>query len=449
MSLSTFERLVITGFGAVFLFLGGLGAYMVRELRSPMPTPLVAAAEVVTNTPVDEPRASATVTFSATPSPSPSPTASRTATETLTSTTTPTATSTPTPTSSPTPTATEVPGWTYADFGPYLQSVTDDSVIVAWQTRKSSVGEVVFGESSDYSEGVSEDGGRRWHNVKLTGLKPYTVYHYRVYNDGKPMGGDLTFRSGAAAGQDSFDFVVYGDTQHHPEIQASVAERALKQDPDFFLHTGDLVNDGRSSDDWHDFFDLAGPLLARAPLFPTLGNHERRSEYYFDLFYLPGGERWYTFTYAEARFISLRVDEETGFEEGTAQHDWLKSTLKSNKLPWVVVFFHRSPYTSEYEGSEEVAIREALTPLFEAYGVDLVLSGHNHNYQRSEADGITYLVTGGGGGNLSSSVEPDEYLVTYEIAYHLLYIRVEGDTLTVRAMEPDGETIDSFSLGPP
>jgi hypothetical protein len=327
--------------------------------------------------------------------------------------------------------------------------VTADSVIVAWQTRQSVTGRVVFGETPDYGDEVLENRARKRHHLKLTALKPYTIYHYRVFNDQKAASGDLTFRTAAAPGQDSFDFVVYGDTQHHPEVQSAVASRALDHKPDFLLHMGDLVNNGYSADDWHDFFDLAGPLLARSPIFPTLGNHERRSEFYFDLFYLPGEERWYIFTYGAARFISLRVDEETGFEVGTSQHDWLKSTLKGNQQPWVIVFFHRSPYTSEYEGPEEIAIRQALIPLFETHGVDLVFSGHNHNYQRSEAGGITYVVSGGGGGELSSSIEPDEYLVAHEVAYHYLFVQIEGQTLEARAIDLDGKTIDRFTLGPP
>jgi hypothetical protein len=447
MSLTRFERLFLGAFSAVFLVLGGLGAFMVRELRTPLPTPVVLATLPPTATFTRTPEPSATATRTSTPSPSPTQTASSTWTATASSTLTPTSTHTP----SPSPTSTSVPDveWRYEDFGPYLQSVTTDSVIVAWQTRKRKVGQVQFGETSEYGGSQEENSARKRHHVKLTGLSPYTVYHYRVFNNNNAMSGDLTFRTAAPADHVSFDFVVYGDTQHHPEVQVAVAERALGHAPDFFLHMGDLVNNGYNADDWHDFFDLAAPLLAHSPLFPTLGNHEQRSEFYFDLFYLPEKESWYTFTYGNARFISLRVDLETGFEVGTPQHDWLKSTLQGNSKPWVIVFFHKSPYTSEYEGPEEIAIREALTPLFEAYGVDLVLSGHNHNYQRSEAGGITYVVSGGGGGDLSSSIEPDEYLVTYKVAYHYVFVQIEGDTLEARAIDLGGDVIDSFSLGPP
>jgi hypothetical protein len=447
MSLTRFERLILGAFGVVFLALGGLGAFMARELSTPLPTPIVLATLPPSETFTTTPSPSATATRTSTPSPSLTPTPS----PTMTVAASPTATATSTLTPSPTPTATDIPDpiWSYADFGPYLQSVTTDSVIIAWQTSKRRTGSVEFGETPDYGHVLEEKQARKRHHLMLTGLSPYTVYHYRVFNDGQAVHSDMTFRTAAAAEHDSFNFVVYGDTQHHPQIQSAVAVRAVSHDPDFFLHMGDLVNDGESAEDWHAFFDLAAPLLARSPVYPTLGNHERRCEFYFDLFYLPGDERWYTFTYGEARFISLRVDEETGFEKGTAQHDWLKGTLQGNTQPWVVVFFHRSPYTSEYEGQEEIAIREALTPLFETHGVDLVLSGHNHNYQRSEAGGITYVVSGGGGGELSSSIEPDEYLVAHEVAHHYLFVQIEGQTLEAQALDLDGKTIDRFTIGPP
>jgi hypothetical protein len=212
---------------------------------------------------------------------------------------------------------------------------------------------------------------------------------------------------------------------------------------------GDLVNNGLDETAWNDFFSIEQDFLARVPLFPTLGNHEQLSEHYFDRFYLPHNERWYDFEYGHARFICLEMDGYANIDELSEQYQWLERRLAENTQPWTFVFFHKSPYTSEYEGPTEQYIRSKLSPLFEQYGVQIVFSGHNHNYQRSIVKNIFYIVTGGGGGELSSSIEPDEYLQTYKVAHHLVHISIDGDQLIGKAITPDGEVFDSFDIALP
>jgi hypothetical protein len=408
------------------------------------------------------PTSSPTPTHTDTPSPTPSntpsptltltPTLTPTGTSTSTSTPIPTDTATATPTSSPTGTPTKKPPsvfipWRRVDLDPYLQSLTTNSVTIAWQTEEKVIGEIRFGTSGDYGDSILEDEPKRRHAIKLTDLEPDEQYHYQVFGDGEPLTSDSTFRTAKPRGGGPYNFIVVGDTQKNPSVHASIIKQAISIAPSFFLHVGDLVNIGNSPDQWVQFFNIESDLLRSVALFPTLGNHEEESEHYFDLFYLPGNERWYTFTYGDARFISLQVDYDwPDVTPASKQYQWLESTLAGNKHPWLIIYFHRSPYTSEYEGSEELHIRENLTPLFEKYGVDLVLSGHNHNYQRSKANGIIYIVTGGGGGDLSNDIEPDEYLIYHKTAYHLLNIRIEGDRLRGEAMKPDGEVFDTFTI---
>jgi hypothetical protein len=92
------------------------------------------------------------------------------------------------------------------------------------------------------------------------------------------------------------------------------------------------------------------------------------------------------------------------------------------------------------------AVRINVVPLLERYGVDLVLNGHNHNYQRSIVNGIPYIVTGGAGAELDHLDGPDPDTEAFYNGHHLVYFTVEGETLTGRALTTDGTTVDTFTL---
>ena len=287
------------------------------------------------------------------------------------------------------------------------------------------------------------------HAVTLVDLEPYTVYHYRVESGGAPLSGDLTFRTAAGPGQTGFTFVVLGDTRSQHEVHRTVVARILRLAPDFVLHTGDLVAQGGVSSEWRTFFEIEQELMARVPLFPALGNHEGSDPRYFDLFYLPGNERWYAFDYGNARFVVLEVDGMARFDPQSEQYGWLEETLAANTQPWLFVAFHIPPHSSLRENAEETITRETLTPLFDRYGVDIVFNGHHHNYQRSVVRGVTYIVAAGGGAPIYPITWVDETLIAYANAYHVVHITIEGDTLSGVAVAPEGVVLDHFTLSFP
>lgn len=327
--------------------------------------------------------------------------------------------------------------------GPYLQLVTTDSIIVVWETNQPSHGAVVYGETEEYGTSVADPAPGARHAVTLTGLAPYTLYHYRVESDGAPLSADAIFRTAAGPDQDTFAFAVFGDTRTQHQIHQKVVEGIVAQEPDFVLHTGDLVAMGSASPYWQTFFEVERELMARAPLFPALGNHEGNHARYFDLFYLPGNERWYTFDYGNARFVSLQVDGIADFGPGSEQYDWLVETLASNTQPWLFVYFHIPPYSSVQDSIESDA-RRALAPLFEQYGVDVVFNGHRHNYERNEVNGVTYIVTGGGGAPLHAMHEREPTRVAFAVAHHFVLLEINGDHLEATAISIEGEMLDQF-----
>ena len=337
----------------------------------------------------------------------------------------------------PTPTPTPVP----APRGPYLQSVTPNSIWVVWYTVEPGVGRVAYGETTELGQEIVEEEPARHHAVELTGLEPYTLYQYRV-DDGEIY----TFRTAPTADQGSFRFAVMGDTRTNREPHEAVVAQVVEADPDMVINTGDLVGDGWDAAQWDTFFEIEAPLLRTAPLYPAMGNHEKNDPRYFEAFHLPGNERWYAFDYGPARFIVLEVDRCAEYGPNSEQIAWLEGELAATDAPWVFVVFHMAVYTSRSEEFDEIALRNTLTPLFEEYGVDMAFSGHHHSYERIPVEGVTYIVTAGGGAPLYEMEEPEPNSAAVVSAHHFVLLEVDGDILTGTAIDRDGEVIDTFEL---
>lgn len=345
----------------------------------------------------------------------------------------------------PTPTPVPTPDCTLTR-GPYLQSVTQHSIIVVWETDRPSAGEVAFGETAAYTNRHVDPVVGTRHAVTLTGLVSATTYHYRLESNGAPLSGDYAFQTAAAPDTPAFTFVVFGDTRTQHDVHRAVVARIEALGPAFALHTGDLVERGDLADQWETFFDIEEGMMAHIPLFPALGNHERDAVHYFDRFYLPGNERWYVFDYGNARFVSLQIDGIAPFDPQSEQYAWLEQVLAANTQPWLFVYFHIPPYSALREDEMEIAVRQTLTPLFEQYGVDAVFNGHHHNYQRSVVDGLPYIIAGGGGAPIYPITETEPNLVAYRNDYHALLITITGDTLSAVGVTADGEEFDPFTL---
>ncbi len=361
------------------------------------------------------------------------------------------ASNSPLPTLILTTAATLIPSSPTLVRGPYLQSVTTSSIIVVWEIDFPSSGAVVYGETEAYGSSVVDPAMDTRHAVTLTDLTPYTAYHYRVESGGTPLSEDATFRTASPpsvppiGGEEggAFTFIVFGDTRTQHQIHHTVARRIATLAPDFVLHTGDLVEFGNDAHEWETFFEIEQELMAHTPFFPALGNHEGNSPYYFDLFYLPGNERWYSFDYGNARFLCLKVNSIWGFAPGSEQYAWLEETLAANTQPWLFVYFHIPPYTSTQSSLEDI-VRQTLTPLFEQYGVDVVFTSHKHNYERNKVRGVTYIVTGGGGAPLYPMQEREPTQVAFAMAHHVVLLKVDNHRLEATVISVEGKVLDKF-----
>jgi predicted phosphodiesterase len=329
-----------------------------------------------------------------------------------------------------------------------LQSVSPNSVWVVWDTTSRSVGQVEFGLTQELGNIAQEKQASFHHAVQLTGLLPYTNYFYRINGDEV-----FRFRTAASSNQTNYQFVVFGDTRGGNRTHKAIVNQILKWEPDFVLHTGDLVESGQAKSEWDNFFKIEAPLLQTAPFYPTLGNHEdydptRYSSQYPDIFHLPGNELWYSFEYGNALFISLKADgHPIGINfPNNEQLAWFKNQLENNKAPWVFVFFHVGLFSSRSEDYLEIGMRERLVPLFEQYRVNAVFMGHHHSYERIFVNGITYIVTAGGGATLYELNQPEPESQAAVSAHHFVFIQIMGDHLIGKAIDRHGKIIDHFEL---
>jgi 3',5'-cyclic AMP phosphodiesterase CpdA len=319
-------------------------------------------------------------------------------------------------------------------------------VIVAWETDYPSAGAVVYGETDPHSHSKDAPQIDTRHAITLTGLSPYTVYHYQVLGGEEPLSDVYTFRTAAPLDLTSFTFVAFGDTRTQEQRHQEVVDLILTLEPDFVINTGDLVAHGHSNYEWTTFFQIEQELLARAPLFSTMGNHEANNPLYREIFYLPGNERWYSFDYGHAHFVCVHADGLWDRGPDDEQIDWLEADLAATEQPWKLVFFHIPPFSSRDEEEREVQVRQALVPTLIDQGVQVVFNGHDHNYQRAMVAGITYVVTGGGGAPLYTIDEPSPELITYASAHHAVLVTLDGPTLTAVAISAAGEELDRFTL---
>jgi predicted phosphodiesterase len=334
--------------------------------------------------------------------------------------------------------------------GPYLQSITATSAIVVWRTDQPGSSRIEYGVGA-YTHAIERPDPTTEHVITLTDLITGTEVMYRVSTNGVALASG-SFRT--AAGFDRpFSFAVIGDSGTGSRNQYAVAERMAALDPQFVLHTGDVIYpDGQASGYDPRFFRPYQALTRRAPVFPTLGNHDYHTQSgqpYVDAFYLPRNnpantEKYYSFDWGNAHFVAL--DFNTG--PASDQLEWLRSDLASTNKLWKFVFYHQAIYSSGPHGYESwvEAKRALLAPIFEQYDVDVVFNGHDHDYERTQSiNGVIYIVSGGGGASLYPVV-PQSFSAYAEAVYHTVFATVDGCTLTVRAIEPDGTVVDSTVL---
>ena len=295
--------------------------------------------------------------------------------------------------------------------GPYLQNGTPTEVTIRWRTDVATASEVRAGVSTGDLDAVTFDPALTTeHEVRVENLEPDTRYFYAI-GDGSGLlegpGAAWNFRTAPFAGTVKPVRVwVLGDSGtgrggsgRAESVRDGYLNSALYKTPDVWLMLGDNAYGVGADDEYQNaVFDTYRSTLRSAILWSTLGNHETYTPGvpYFSIFTLPtsgegggvasGTEHYYSFDYANIHFVCLD-SMQSPRTPPSAMLSWLEADLAATSQRWIVAFWHHPPYTKGTHDSdfeiELIEMRENVLPILEQYGVDLVLTGHSHVYERS------------------------------------------------------------------
>lgn len=411
--------------------------------------------------------------------------------------------------------------------GPYLAMGTPDSMTIVWRTAYSEPPTVRYGSAPDQlfrtvsakdillKTTETEDETLRLHSARegtrqfearLINLVPGTKYFYAVYSGDRAIAGpgkDFFFTTSPPAGSKKpFRFWVVGDSGTGGQPQADVHNAMRKyvgrRPLDFYMHVGDMAYSRGT--DWefqHHFFTPYQTTLRNTVCWPTMGNHEGKTSKgetskgpYYDCYVLPtegqvggvasGTEAYFSFDYANAHFVCLDSYDLDRLPTGDMAK-WLEADLDNAKADWLIAYFHHPPYTKGSHDSdieeELIEMRQHIMPILESVGVDLVLTGHSHIYERSmlmdgaydtptvaekvilddgrstyrkseglnSNEGTIQIVTGNGGTGLTRrGTMPVMKSVVLE--HGSVIIDVDGDTLTGIMVNSQGRRRDRFRI---
>ncbi|MGH7328049.1 MAG: metallophosphoesterase family protein, partial [Polyangiaceae bacterium] len=222
---------------------------------------------------------------------------------------------------------------------------------------------------------------------------------------------------------------------------------------DFLVNSGDLVANGAQLDLWQRFFDIEGPLLRDRCLFAAIGNHELLETSganflrYFgeDTPDATGLRKLYrTVRWENTRFFFLNgTDEFTTSDERHWIDGELAKTDNEANLVWRIVIVHHGPWSSSLHGNNPRLWNGGMLDIFKAHHIDLIVSGHDHVYERGESHGMAYLVSGGGGAPLYPIGDPLKSTRKGESSYHYIEAKIDGDTFSMTAKRIDGALLEA------
>jgi 3',5'-cyclic AMP phosphodiesterase CpdA len=293
--------------------------------------------------------------------------------------------------------------------GPVVQRVGPNRATILFETDLNATSQLRYRVVAKGQEqtGVLEGELARRHEHTLVDLPAHGQVTYTVSSDSESLA-EHTFHLAPPPG-DIVRFVVYGDVRSGHETHRDLVSAIVAEAPDFVLGTGDLVVRGSDEADWQRYFSVASDLMAVVPVYSALGNHDvgesgegRRFE---DIFALwpgptdrPPGAVWYSFDVAD---VHVAVLDSNRYGE-QQQLLWLERDLSEARRRGVRAIFavaHHGPYSLGPHGGEPLG-RALYAPVLTRYGVAVLFSGHDHLYQRGEMNGLSYVVTGGGGAAL-------------------------------------------------
>lgn len=308
----------------------------------------------------------------------------------------------------------------------------------------------------------------RLHRARLDDLQPGTDYLYAASADGGESWTAMReFRTAAERGAEPYSFVYLGDPQNGLDQWGGLIREADFRFPEarFYMIAGDLIDKGTERDNWDQFFHEGSSVFDRSAVVPAIGNHDSHGGHptlYLQHFALPGNGtenldpgRTYHVTYQDLLIVVM--DSNYDLIEPELQTEWLDRVLGESDARWKVVIYHH-PFYASRPGRDNYPLREAWGPIFDRHQVDIAFQGHDHAYMRTvpmrghepapEGEHGTIYLVAVSGTKMYEQELPDfaAFGATEQRTYQIVEVDPEAGTLAYRAINSEGETIDSFDL---
>lgn len=313
------------------------------------------------------------------------------------------------------------------------------------------------------------------HTAALEGLEAGAVYEYRI-GDGSVWVKEGRFATGPAEAR-PFKFLLFSDSQSYDyRVWQKTFETACAQNTDaaFYAVAGDLVDNGQQQREWDGWFDAVAKYAGNLSLVPVVGNHETYTperqfslpRYFTAQFKLPQNGpdllkgQAYSFSYGGVHFAVLdtQFGEERGFVPDSLQRqqEWLRRDLAAAEGKRKIILMHRPAYHNRLKEQSLDAAGKFL-PIFDAYDVDVVFSGHDHVVARTaklkdgrpSPQGTVYVALGRAGTKTYDTVGRKGWNVQFfnpveKPVFYVVY--VETDRILVKAFESDGTLLDQWEV---
>jgi predicted phosphodiesterase len=346
--------------------------------------------------------------------------------------------------------------------GPCLLRVGRDRAALMWETDTEGPSGVSYGENGKLdghcdgrAEKVAYGGGlfgsRRttvWlHKVWIENLQPGRTYSYRI--TGSQVRSDIyTFRTIPAAAHE-VRFIVYGDSRAQPQVHRRLVEQMVKHDVDFVVHVGDLVSRGDSYEQWGpQFFEPLRGLMERVPIYTAKGNHDGNGGTYEKLLVPPGARNDSCIDYGPLHYF-LADNVTKGVDDGRLLRRMIDDAA-AGKAPWKFISYHVP--SLNFGGHRSDWQQKKALPAFAQAGVDFVVTGHSHLYERfrpvappSRGSYVTYITAGGGGAPLHP-IAPTVWHACTQSIHQFCLFHIKGDVLTMDAIDVEGRIFDHLEI---
>lgn len=350
---------------------------------------------------------------------------------------------------------------------PYVQKVTDRAAAILWTAEDLEAPRVSWWPAgapasartapAEVDRGAPLARGQQY-EADLAPLSPGGVVCYQLLDGRLPVAGPFGFTAAPPAGARApIRIAAFGDMGWRSSDQDAVRDQLGRVDFDLVLMAGDIgYPSGRLRDYEENIFPVYGPLMASAPFFPASGNHDyltADAAPFRQVFALPenggpaGRERWYSIDWGYLHLVVLDSEK-----LGAAQEAWLEADLSAATAAgarWIIALFHRAPFSSGELGGDQRA-RDSLVPILARHRVPLVITGHEHDYERREPQGgALYLVTGGGGRGTRRITSRGEGSAFAEQVAHFVYLVVTPEEIRLWAIDGSGQTFDTARIVQP